>query len=296
MNRPGQHSSRPHRIHGRKIGATLTHLFPKHEDHMPLQNEDRRDPAPAVTRSLQILDTLAERRGRPMSLTELASAIGAAKSSTSNVCTVLEESGLIRRREGGYSLGPRTAELGGAYIGSFDQLAEFHRHCTESEHLARQLVKVALLDGTEVLYLARHEGRAPLQLAASIGARFPAASTAVGNILLADLEDSAIRERFSHPGSLPHWTESSVLDIDTLLRRVHEARDRGWADDEGAVLPGMRGFAVRLPPVHSHESPLAVGVSFFEAEASEEERSAILEDLHKLRDVLTAPHQAMRRG
>lgn len=260
-----------------------------------MPNEDRRDPAPAVTRALQILDVLADRRGHPISLTELAAAIGAAKSSTSNVCTVLEESSLIRRKHGGYALGPRTAEIGGAYLGSFDQLDEFHRHCTESTHLSGQLVKVALLDGTEVLYLARHEGRAPHQLAASIGARFPAASTAVGNILLAEMEDSEIRERFSRSGAFPVWTESSVRDIDTLLRRIHDARERGWADDENAVLPGMRGFAVRIPPVHSHESPLGLGVSFFEAETSPEEREAILEDLLLLRDTLTAPFTAMRR-
>lgn len=261
---------------------------------MTSQNADRRDPAPAVTRSLQILDTLAGQRGLPMSLTALASAIGAALSSTSNVCNVLEEGGLIQRRNGGYSLGPHTAELGGAYIGSFDQLGEFHRHCQESTSLSRQLVKVALLDGVEVLYLARHEGRAPLQLAASIGARFPAASTAVGNILLADLTDSEIRERFTRPGAFPQWTTSSVKDLDTLLGRVQAARERGWSDDEGAVLPGMRGYAVRIPPVHGHESPLALGVSFFEAETPEEERIEILDGLHRLRDVLTAPYQAMR--
>lgn len=262
---------------------------------MPTNPEDRRDPAPAVTRSLQVLDALAERSGRPMTLTELAGAIGAAISSTSNVCMVLEERGLIRRKAGGYTLGPRTAELGGAYLSSFDQLAEFHRYCAESRHLSQQLVKVALLDRTEVLYLARHEGRAPLQLAATIGARFPAASTAVGNILLAELGDDEIRERFTSASAFPIWTESSVRNIDALLRRVREARDRGWADDEGAVIPGMRGFAVRLPPIHTHESPLALGASFFEAETSEQAQTGILADLFVLRDELTAPFVAMHR-
>ncbi|SDD85108.1 IclR family transcriptional regulator [Auraticoccus monumenti] len=258
---------------------------------------DARDLAPAVTRSIRILDILAEHRGEAMSLTEIAAAIGAAKSSTSNLCAVLEDSGLIqRRRGGGYALGSRTAELGGAYISSFDQLQEFHRLCLASPHLSQQLVKVALLDGTEVLYLARHEGRAPLQLAASIGARFPAASTAVGNVLLAALDDEEIARRFAVPGAFPRWTATSVADLETLVRRVDLARRRGWADDEGAVLAGMQGLAVVLPPVYQHETPLALGVSFPAAETSEEEREELLAELCSLRDDLIAPFQAMRPG
>ena len=71
-----------------------------------------RDPAPAVTRSIRILGLLADAHGHPMALSEIARAIGAAKSSTSNLCVVLEENGLIQRRDGGFVLGRRTVELG----------------------------------------------------------------------------------------------------------------------------------------------------------------------------------------
>ena len=42
-----------------------------------------------------------------------------------------------------------------------------------------ELAQIAALDGTKVLYLGRHEGRAPLRLSATIGDRFPASITAV---------------------------------------------------------------------------------------------------------------------
>lgn len=262
-----------------------------------MSSDAARHLAPAVARSIRILDVLEEARGRGLSLTEVAAAIDAAKSSTSNLCTVLEESGLIQRRPGGaYTLGRRTVELGGSYIDSFDQLREFHRLCEASEHLSQQLVKVAMLDGTEVLYLARHEGRTPFQFAATVGARFPAASTAVGNALLSGLDDEEVERRFVDPASLPRWTDRSVVDVDTLLRRVRLARERGWADDAGAVLPGMQGYAVTLPPVRLQELPLALGVSFVASETPEDLRAVLLEELAVLRDELVAPFVAMRPG
>jgi len=254
-----------------------------------------RDLAPAVTRSCQILDLLADAQGRPVPLTEIAAAIGAAKSSTFNLCVVLEENGLIQRRQSaGYTLGRRTVELGGAYIRSFDQLRDFHSSCLESPHLAHQLVKVAMLDGSDVLYLARHEGRAPFQFSASIGARFPAASTAVGNVLLSTMTDDEISARFSSPGALPRWTDDSVVDLPTLLHRVRRARSRGWAVEEGAVLPGVHSYAVVLPPANHHEAPLALGVSFIATDTQDASRQALLGELITLRDQLVAPFAAMR--
>src|SRR3954454_11327551 len=205
-------------------------------------DQTERDPAPAVTRALAILDFVAAAGGRPMSLSELARALGAAKSSTLNVCTALENGRLVQRRDGGYVLGRRTVELGGAYLSTFDQVREFYRLCAESPVLSHELVQIAILDGTEVLYLARHEGRAPLRLSAGIGDRFPAALTAVGNALLALLPPDEVAARFSHPEAFPHRTDRSITSLGELQDRLAIARERGVAIDEGGVHPAVVGI------------------------------------------------------
>src|SRR5699024_11637500 len=63
-----------------------------------------RDPAPAVTRSLRILTLLAEASGRPLTLSDIARALGLAKSSAANLCLALEQGEMIQR----------TAEIGRA--------------------------------------------------------------------------------------------------------------------------------------------------------------------------------------
>jgi DNA-binding IclR family transcriptional regulator len=168
----------------------LTSIDPTSSPDDPSDGAGERTPAPAVTRALQILTLLEEADGEPMVLGDIARGIGAAKSSTSNLCQVLEDGGMITRTASGYLLGRRTVELGGAYIARFNQIREFYSYCTSSPLLGHEVVQIAMLDGTDVLYLARHEGRAPMRLSASIGSRFPAAPTAVGNALLTTLSDN----------------------------------------------------------------------------------------------------------
>lgn len=254
----------------------------------------RRDLAPALSRGIKILDLLAARRGEPVGLGEIAHAIGAARSSTSNLCTVLRECGLIERHPDGYRLGRRTAELGGAYLSSFDQVREFYRLCLAAHALREQLVKVATLDGTDALYLARHEGRAPLRLSASIGDRFPAASTSVGNVLLSQLADDEVARRFSDAAAFPAWTESSTRDLAELTAKLSRVRERGYATEEGAVLPGVDSIAVALPAARLREARLALGVSFMAATTSEARRDALLEELLWLRDALTDPFEELK--
>lgn len=248
-----------------------------------------RSNAPAVTRSIAILNLLAEARGAEIGLSELARTLGIAKSSTSNLCVALEEGGLIQRGEQGYRLGRRTVELGGAYLASFDQVREFYRVCSESAELSGELVQIAMLDGTDVLYLARHEGRAPLRLTAGIGDRFPASLTAVGNALLARLDDEEIRRRFADPATRPRVTEASVTSLDGLLEKVRATRERGHSVDEGEMFPSVIGAAVVIPPRNIGDQPLALGVSMMLPVATETHRTRVIAQLKTAADALSNP-------
>lgn len=238
-----------------------------------------RDPAPAVTRSIRILGLLAEAHGQALPLTAIARAIGAAKSSTSNLCAVLEDARLIQRVDAGYVLGYRTVELGGSYLRSFDQVREFYRFIATSRFLANEVVQIAMLDGTDVLYLARHEGRAPLRVSAGIGDRFPAAPTAVGNALLAALPPSEVAALFADGEHFPRRTERSTASLAELQSNLAGARERGYAMDLGEVHQGVVGIARRIPPRASGGRPLAIGASLMEADLTDAVREGIIAEL-----------------
>ncbi len=158
-----------------------------------LDDRATRDPAPAVTRGIRLLELLAEAR-RPLTLTEIAAALGLAKSSTANLCLALEAARMIERGAQGYRLGLRTAELGGAFAAQFNQVREFYGVCDASPILAGELVQVAILDGADALYIARHEGSRAVRIGTPLGSRLPAALSATGRAMLSTLSDAEVTE------------------------------------------------------------------------------------------------------
>lgn len=238
-----------------------------------------RTAAPAVTRALRILTLLQEADGRPIPLGEIARGISAAKSSTFNLCQALEEGNMIVRTSTGYLLGRRTVELGGAYISRFNPVRDFYSFCAAAPLLRHELVQIAVLDGTDVFYLARHEGRAPMRMAAGIGSRFPAAPTAVGNALLTTLTDSEIAGRFTGPQHFPRLTDRSVQNLSELLTRVRAARERGYATDDNGVHPGVYCVATVIPPWASAEQPLAIGATLIADQVDDNFVAAIAGEL-----------------
>jgi len=229
--------------------------------------DSSRDPAPAVTRALRVLALLAEADGAPLSLSDLARALGAAKSSTSNICAVLEEGGMIRRVEAGYRLGRRTAELGGAFAHEFNQIREFYGLVEADPVLRGEVVQVAMLDGINSLYLARHEGRAH-RLGTPLGSRLAAVTTGAGLAMLSRLPDAQVEEVIaaSIEGAAPAGDFPSAA---TIRRQIAETRERGWAIDPGHGLSGIWGVAVPLDPWRPTDPPLALGVALPAAEADE---------------------------
>lgn len=251
-----------------------------------------RDPAPAVSRSLRILTLLAETDGVPMTLSDIARSLGLAKSSTANLCAALEDGAMIERDAGGYRLGRRTAELGGAYAQRFNQVREFYGVVAASPELHREVVQIAMLDGRDALYLARHEGRTPYRLGTPLGSRLPAPLSATGLALLARMPDDEVRALLAGSEPFPQLTTASITTIDELLPQLAQVRERGFAVDRGGSFGGIVGVAVALEPWAPADPPLALGAAL-PAEHVDDRRVAVVgEALQRAVQALTNPFGA----
>lgn len=255
-------------------------------------DEDRagRDPAPAVTRSIRLLGILAD-AGAPMNLTELATELGLAKSSTANLCLALEAGGMISRTAAGYQLGLRTAQLGGAFAAQFNQVREFYNVCEASPVLREELVQVAMRDGRDALYLARHEGSRLVRFGTPLGSRLPAALSATGRALLMGLTDDEVT-RLLEGADLPQLTGRSTRDLPSLLKILAEARSRGWTIDDGESFAGIVGIAVPLGGWNPSDPDLALGVALPAAEATYDRVERVGHALQDAARALTNPFSA----
>ncbi|WP_207386926.1 IclR family transcriptional regulator [Frankia sp. Cppng1_Ct_nod] len=244
---------------------------------------------PAVTRAVAILDALAAAEGRPLSVSEIARMLGLPKSSTANLCASLEATRLVTRSDAGFTLGRKLVELGGRYLSTIDQIREFYELCRRAPRLSRETARVAVLDGLDVLYLARYDGTQPLRLTANIGDRFPAVCTATGKAILSTLDPAVVEDRLRGRPALPALTERSITTVPALLEELRATRLRGYAVDDEETTVGVVCFAVPVAGFHTESVAFAISVTVLGARVDDELRDALLADLRGVAAGLANP-------
>ena len=253
--------------------------------------------APAVTRAAAVLDALAERPGTALGPSELSRRLGLPKSSIANICGALLDARLVRRSGAGFTLGRRLAELGGAYLAAVDEVQEFYEACDELSTASDETIQLAVLDGLEVTYVARHDGRQNIRLASEIGRRLPASCTALGKASLASLDADVLAERLAGVRDLPALTARSHRTVPELLADLERIRVRGYAIDDEETSDGIVCFGVAVPARRPGDGPFAASVTMLKVRAADVARSdAIVADLGVLARRLANPLQPTRRG
>jgi DNA-binding IclR family transcriptional regulator len=245
--------------------------------------------APAVTRAASIIDALAENPADPTALSDLARRLGLPKSSVANICGALVEARLIRRAGAGFMLGRRLAELGGAYLATVDQVQEFYELADQLPVASEETTQMAVLDGLEVTYVARHDGRQPIRLASEIGRRLPASCTALGKAALASLDPADLSERLRGVEMLPILTRNSHRRVADLLDDVDEIRRRGYAIDNEETSEGIVCLGVAIPKRRPGDGLYALSVTLLKARADSARREALVADLQRLARQLSNP-------
>jgi DNA-binding IclR family transcriptional regulator len=248
--------------------------------------------APAVTRAGAILDLLAEHADRAAGPSELARRLGLPKSSIANICNALAEIGLVRRIGTGFALGRKLAELGGAYLASVDLVQEFYEAAQLLPAGSEETVQLAVLDGLEMTYLARHDGRQPVRLTSQIGRRLPATVTATGKAALASLADDDLDRRLAEVRSLPTLTANSIASVESLRANLVAVRERGYAMDDEETVEGVVCYGVMIAGRRPGEGPFAASITLLKARATDDRVPLLIDDLHRLADQLSDPLRA----
>lgn len=249
--------------------------------------------APAVTRAGAILDLLAENAGTAAGPSELARRLGLPKSSIANICNAMADVGLVRRMGTGFALGRKLAELGGAYLASVDQVQEFYEACQLLPTGSEETVQLAVLDGLEMTYLARHDGRQTIRLSSQIGRRLPATVTATGKAALASLDEDELDRLLADVDTLPVLTARSLASVEALRAELAVVRRRGYAMDDEETAEGVVCFGVRIPGRRPGEGPYAASITVLKARATEERVPLLIGDLRLLAEKLSDPLRAV---
>src|SRR5271156_1584720 len=172
--------------------------------------EKRREAMGGLAKGLAVIRAFT--RDRPaLSLSEIAGITGMPAATARRCLLTLEELGYVTRNARHFLLRPKVLELGAAYLESMniEQLTKTHL-----EELARKTgdsAALCVLDGAEIVYVARASIRTLMRLEAHVGSRFPAHATSTGRALLAGLGADRLKLYFA-TASLQALTDRTVTD------------------------------------------------------------------------------------
>ncbi|MFJ6653814.1 IclR family transcriptional regulator C-terminal domain-containing protein [Microbacterium sp. NPDC091313] len=169
----------------------------------------------------------------------------------------LEALGYVRADGREFSLTPRVLELGFSYLSALSLPAIVQPHLERLSRAVDESVSSAVLDGAEIVYVARVPTRRIMSVGITIGTRFPAYATSMGRVLLAALPAPAARTiiEASHPEPL---TPRTRTDADALLAELDAVRAQGWALVDGELEQGLRSLAA---PVHGRDGGVVAAVN-----------------------------------
>lgn len=201
-----------------------------------------------------------------LTLTEVAARAGLTRAAARRFLHTLETLGYVRSGGRAFSLTPRVLELGFSYLAalSLPELAQPHL-----ERLSREVdesVSAAVLDGSDIVYIARVPTRRIMSVGITIGTRFPAHATSMGRVLLAALPEA--ERELADPLVSPATGEP--LDRAALDEAIAQTAADGFAIVDGELESGVRSVAA---PLHGHGGRViaAVNVSTAPARVSLEE-------------------------
>jgi DNA-binding IclR family transcriptional regulator len=215
-------------------------------------------------------------------MSDLARQLELPKASVANLLAALEEADLIHRTDGRYRLGHATLELGSAYLRAVPFLKDFGDACQRLPSASAETVLLGQLDGSDVLYLARHDGSQPIRLASDIGRRLPANCTSLGKSMLASMAPAAVLKRYRGLPAFPRLSPNSLRSVDELMQDLELTRQRGYAIDDEENTVGIMCLGVAIPRLDPNEPVRAVSVTLLKARADEDLQAGLVKDLTEL--------------
>lgn len=241
---------------------------------------------PSILKGARLLDVVAASRN-PFSLAELSQALALPKSSVLSLCTSLTQAGLLTRfDDGNYHLGTHLVDLAHAYLSRTDLTQEFGRAWDSLRALPGESAVLAVLDGTDVVYVACRNGSQPFALTYRIGMRLPAHCTASGKALLSTMSDERVRELYRGK-KLERLTHKTHTTLKALLTDLKTARAQGYAVDDEETQAGMCCHGAPVFDAAGRQAVAAVALSMMKTAGSAHAADIAVKTIHELAELMS---------
>jgi len=224
----------------------------------------------SASRTMDIIEFVAK-SAKPQNFTAILNYMGIPKSSLSILLQELTKSDYL-----GYDAdtrvyfpGLKLIQIGAICINNTDISREINLGIKRLSEEFGETTHAGILDGRQIVYIAKHHASRDVSVVTSVGYRIPAHATAIGKVLLATLTQAEIRSRFNGV-QLERYTDRTITDFKVLLGELAKVAKQGFALDNQEIIPG--GICVAAPIIDkANKTVAAMSVTMAAARASESE-------------------------
>jgi len=196
----------------------------------------------SLERGLSIIRAFT--RDRPqLTLSDAAQVTGLTRATARRFLMTLETLGYATTDGKHWRLTARVLDLGHSYLASLGLPEIVAAHLEAVAVTVHESASAAVLEGADIVYVARVESRKIMRVQITVGTRFPAYVTSMGRVLLADL-DPAEAERILTASERSTFTSHTKTSVSDLMAEVSRARAEGFSLVDQELEMGLRSVAV----------------------------------------------------
>ncbi|GAP67505.1 beta-ketoadipate pathway transcriptionalregulator, PcaR/PcaU/PobR family [Mizugakiibacter sediminis] len=256
----------------------------------PKPFEESADYVQSLARGLMVLRAFDRELPSP-SLSQVAERSGLSRAVARRLLLTLQHLGYVGSRSRSFFLTPRVLELGYSYLSSLDLTELAQQSMEQLSQRVGESCSMAVLDGSDVVYVLRVPVRRVMSVALGVGARLPAFATSLGRAILADMPEAELAawlrgQRFRA------YTPHTIRTASALKAELQRVRAQGYALVVRELEPGLCSIAV---PIHAADGRVVAALNVGMPYGEEAPARAVKQTLPAMRETQQAIEQAIRR-
>lgn len=204
--------------------------------------QSRREAMGGLAKGLEVIRAFT-RESPSLTLSEVASRAKLPAATARRCLLTLAELGYVMQSGRDFLLRPKVLEIGAAYLDSMNIELLTKTYLEDLASKSGDSAALTVLDGTQIVYVARASVRTLMRLEAHVGSRFPAYPTSMGRVLLAGLSAERLQKYFDETDFVA-LTDRTVTDRTKLMTTIDECRRSGYAAVEDELAYGVVAVAV----------------------------------------------------
>jgi IclR family pca regulon transcriptional regulator len=210
----------------------------------------------SLDRGLRVFELFGA-QPRPMTLSDLAKAADLPRATARRILFTLERAGYVASDGKLFTLTPRVLSLASSYLTSNQVVTILQPVLDRVSSAAQEISSLAILDGNEVIFVARSSPARVFSAGIDLGYRLPAFCSSVGRVLLGQFTNSALAETIDAMELTP-LTPHTVTDKELLKASIMTDREKGYSLVDREAEPGFRSIAV---PVLRYDGTIAAAIN-----------------------------------